>query len=255
MASSPTRYPSFEPFSGGFFGRISGDNRGMSSVDETCWTMVQEAAGGDHGARSIFARTYLDVVRAYLGARWRGSPLRDRLDDAVQDVFMDCFRAQGALGRADRDLRVGFRTFLYGVVRNIARRHEERVGKKRDRDGVSGFDADAVEAADEPLSRVWDRAWARTILQRAGERQRLWAETDGPPGRRRIALLKLRFGEGVPIREIAKRWDMAADQLHAEYRRAREEFKRALREEVAFHNPDAPRAVEKECERLLGLLQ
>ncbi len=227
----------------------------MSSVDETCWSMVQDAAEGDHGARSVFSRTYLDLVRAYLGARWRGSPLLDRLDDAVQDVFMDCFRAQGALGRADRDLRIGFRTFLYGVVRNIARRHEERVGKSRDRAAASGFDAEVLEAADDPLSRVWDRAWARTILQRAGERQRLWAETDGAEGRRRIDLLKLRFGEGLPIRDIAEQWGIAADQLHAEYRRAREEFKRALREEVAFHNPDAPLAAEKECERLLGLLK
>ncbi len=225
----------------------------MSSVDETCWTIVGDAAGGDVHARSVFARTYLDVVRAYLGARWRTGELRERIDDAVQDVFMDCFRSEGALGRIDRDRGIGFRTFLYGVVRMVARRHEERAGKRRET-APSGFDAAAVEADADPLSRVWDRAWAQTILKRAGARQKMWAESDGAAGRRRIELLELRFRDGLPIRKIAESWKMDPAVLHSEFRRAREEFKRALREEVAFHNPDAPKAVERECERLLASL-
>ena len=216
--------------------------------------MVQDAAGGDRGARSVFARTYLDVVKAYLRVRWRGSLLADRLDDAVQDVFMDCFRAQGALGRVDRDHRAGFRTFLYGVVRNVALRHEERAVKRREAP-PSSFSTDAVPAEVDPLSRVWDKAWARALIARAAARQREWAERDGEPGRRRIELLKLRFREGLPIRDIADQWAIDSTQLHGEYRRAREEFKRALREEVAYHNPGAPAAVEKECEDLLALLR
>ena len=228
----------------------------MSVGDETCWTMIKGAAQGDDDARSVFARTYLDVVKAYLGARWRGrAGVADRVDDAVQDVFMDCFRSQGALGRVDRDHGAGFRTFLYGVVRNVALRYEERAGKQRDGAAPSKFDVDGVEADADPLSRIWDRAWARAILKRAGDRHRLLAEAKGPAGRRRIEVLRLRFTEGLPVREIAKRLDEDPDLIHGEYRRAREEFKRALREEVSFHNPGAPKAVELECERLLGLLQ
>jgi len=222
--------------------------------DETCWSMVQQAAEGDTGAQSIFARTYLDVVKAYLGARWRGSPIRDRLDDAVQDVFMDCFRAEGALGRVERDHRAGFRTFLHGVVRNVALRHEERAGRAREQ-APSTFDAERVSDASEPLSRLWDKSWARALLARAGERQKRWAEQDGEAGRRRIELLRLRFREGLPIRDIAEKWGMDPAVIHAEYRRAREEFKDALREEVSFHNPGAPTAIEKECEELLSLLR
>lgn len=228
----------------------------MSAAEETCWTMIKGAAKGDGEARSVFARTYLDVVKAYLGARWRGrAGTIDRIDDAVQDVFMDCFRSQGALGRVDRDHRAGFRTFLYGVVRNVALRYEERASKQRDGAAPSRFELDEVEAGDDPLSRVWDRAWAKTILRRAGERHKIVALADGKAGRRRIEILRLRFSEGLPVREIAKRLGEDAEKIHAEYRRARDEFKRALREEVAFHNPGAPRAIERECERLLGLLQ
>jgi DNA-directed RNA polymerase specialized sigma24 family protein len=193
------------------------------------------------------------VVRAYLGVRWRGGALRDGIDDAVQDVFMDCFKSEGALGRIDRGRGIGFRTFLYGVVRMVARRHEERAGKKRDT-APSGFDEAAIEADMDPLSCVWDRAWAQTMLKRAGARQRVWAEMDGAAGKRRLDLLRLRFRDGLPIREIAVSWKTDPAKLHAEFRRAREEFKRALREEVAFHSPGAPVAVEKECERLLASL-
>ena len=42
-------------------------------ADETCWSIVIGAARGDIDHRREFARTYLPIVRAYLGARWRGS--------------------------------------------------------------------------------------------------------------------------------------------------------------------------------------
>ena len=50
----------------------------------TCWTMIEDATSGDEGARERFASMYLPVVRAYLAARWKGSPLAAELDDAVQ---------------------------------------------------------------------------------------------------------------------------------------------------------------------------
>ena len=65
--------------------------------------------GGDHSGRPAadgravdraeFARRYAPVIRAYLGARWRGNGLAQEVDDAVQDVFVDCFSENGALTR------------------------------------------------------------------------------------------------------------------------------------------------------------
>jgi RNA polymerase sigma-70 factor (ECF subfamily) len=74
--------------------------------------------------RQELARRYLGVVRAYLAARWRGAALRDDLDDAVQEVFVECFRQGGALEAAGADRVPSFRAFLYGVIRNVARRFE-----------------------------------------------------------------------------------------------------------------------------------
>jgi RNA polymerase sigma factor (sigma-70 family) len=222
--------------------------------DDTCWTMVLAAAAGDAAARERFAGLYLDVVRAYLGARWRGSRLLARLDDAVQDVFLECFRAGGALSGLDREGAAAFRTFLHAVVRNVARRHEEGRGDLRHAQEDSRIVLDAMPAGDPGQEEVFDRAWALAMMARARERQRVLAERDGERGRRRLELLELRFTHGLPIREIARRFGADPEFLHAEARRARAEFRRALEAEVAFQGLRDPEAIEAECRRLLDLL-
>src|SRR5947208_4208490 len=94
--------------------------------ESTCWTVIRAAAGGRAADREELARRYLGVVRAYLGARWRGSALRDDVDDATQEVFVECFRRNGAVEAAAAGRVPGFRAFLYGVARNVARRFESR---------------------------------------------------------------------------------------------------------------------------------
>jgi DNA-directed RNA polymerase specialized sigma24 family protein len=155
----------------------------------------------------------------------------------------------------ERERGSAFRTFLYGVVRKVALRYEERAGRKGEAPAPSAFDPEELDAREERLSILFDRAWAKTVLARAGERHRARAEREGEAGRRRLELLRLRFGEGLPIREIAARWSMEPALLHAEYRKAREEFKQALREEVAFHHPGTPRSIERECETLLAVFR
>ena len=98
----------------------------MSTSESTCWTVIHAAAAGSLSDREEFARRYLDTVRAYLSARWRGSPLLDDLDDAAQEVFVECFRQGGAVEAAGAGRVPAFRAFLYGVVRNVARRFESR---------------------------------------------------------------------------------------------------------------------------------
>ena len=66
---------------------------------------------------------------------------------------------------------------------------------------------------------------------------------------RRIELLRMRFSEDLPVREIARRWGEEAERLHYHLKRAREEFKEALREIVRLHDPVG--SVEEECARLL----
>jgi hypothetical protein len=69
-----------------------------------------------------------------------------------------------------------------------------------------------------------------------------------------VELLRLRFQDGLPIREIARRWGADAAALHHEYAKARQEFQAALLEVVAFHHPGTPAEVEQACANLLTSL-
>src|SRR4051794_16007086 len=126
----------------------------MPASDSTCWTLIRGAAAGDAAARDAFARHYAPAVRAYLAARWRGSPLLADLDDAAQDVFLACFRDGGALDRADAG-RGGFRPFLYGVARNVGLHYEQRRARRREQVAANVPEAADWDAA---LSAVFDRA-------------------------------------------------------------------------------------------------
>ena len=57
--------------------------------------MIDAAASGMSGEREAFARCYEPVVRAYLTDRWRNSPLLNEVDDALQEVFLECFKQDG----------------------------------------------------------------------------------------------------------------------------------------------------------------
>jgi RNA polymerase sigma-70 factor (ECF subfamily) len=220
----------------------------MSSPDATCWTMIHAAAAGDPAARDRFAHLYLPVVKAYLVARWRGAPHTPDADDAAQDLFVECFRPGGLLAKADADRPGGFRAFLLGAARTVARRHEAR---KRP---AGQLPAD-LAADDTGPAAAFDRAWARTLLKEAGHVQEQRARAIGPAAERRVQLLRLRFGDGLPIREIAARWGEDPARLHHEYATAREEYRSALRAVVAFHHPGAPPGeVERACGELLGTL-
>jgi RNA polymerase sigma-70 factor (ECF subfamily) len=214
--------------------------------DLTCWTLIRDAAAGDAAARERFARVYRPVVRAYLAARWRGS--RRDPDDAAQDVFVECFRAGGVLDRADAGRPGRFRAFLLGAVRNVARRYESRARP------ADPLPAD-LPADDTGPAEAFDRAWARALLREAVRAQEDAASRYGPAAVRRVRLLRLRFHDGLPVRDIAAQWGVDAARLHREYATAREEFRAALRGVVAFHHPGASAGeLDRACEELLALV-
>ena len=135
----------------------------MAHTDSTCWTVIRAAVNGDGDARDWFARSYEPVIRAYLSARWRSGPYQRNTDDAVQEVFVALFKPDGALERADETLG-GFRAFLFGVVRNIARRFESQVV-------TDTADLNGLANDDSSLAQVFDRAWAKTLMRTAAQKQ------------------------------------------------------------------------------------
>ncbi len=226
----------------------------MDSQDVTCWTLIEDAAGGKAIAREEFTRRYLPVVRATLRSRWRGRALEREITDAVQDVFVDCFKPDGALTRADRSEGSGFRGFLFGVTRNVALRAEERHARRLD---VAGDDAELADASthEATMSAVFDRSWASALVNEAGELHASRARERGADCARRLELLALRFKEDLPIRDIAKLWSMSPEYLHHQYAQARAEYRDCLREVVAFHQgPQSTERLDEECQRLLALL-
>jgi RNA polymerase sigma-70 factor (ECF subfamily) len=225
-----------------------------SNSTSTCWTVLRGAAAGDAAARSEFAARYSPLVRAYLAARWRGSPLIRELDDAAQDVFVECLRHGGALDRADPGRPGGFRAFLYGLVRNVALRAEQGQARRLSREMPAADPGPGAQADESSLSRAFDRAWARAVMREAAERQAERARREGDAALRRVELLRLRFHDGLPVREIARLWSADAASLHHEYARARREFKAALLDVMTFYHPGSPADAERECAELLGLL-
>ena len=219
----------------------------MPNSESTCWTVILAAAAGSPADREELARRYLSVVRAYLGARWRGSVLRPELDDAVQEVFIQCFREGGAVEAAGVGRVPSFRAFLYGVIRNVARRFESQ--------HVRATGPLPEIASDEASqSRLFDRAWAQAVMGEAAQLQRTRAEERGGEAVQRVELLRLRFEENLPIRAIAERWGVDPAPLHHAYALARKEFKAALLEVVAFHQPGSVVELEQEAASLLKAL-
>ena len=219
----------------------------MSTSESTCWSVIRGAAAGDGSDRAELARRYLGVVRAYLAARWQGSPLLADLDDAGQDVFVECFRQGGVLDAAMAGRVPSFRAFLYGVIRNVALRFESRPARS------AGLPSD-LAANEECQSRLFDRTWARSLMVEAAQLQRQQAHERGDEAVRRVELLRLRFECNLPIRTIAESWGVPAAGLHHAYALARQEFKAALLEVVAFHHPGSRGEVEQEAAGLLKAL-
>lgn len=228
----------------------------MGEQDVTCWTMIQGASRGRANDIETFVDRYGPIVQAYLEARWRRPPLRDHIDDASQETFIECFREGGVLASASAEHIKTFRAFLLGVVRNIARRFEKRVVRddSRERSPATDFDVPDPEAEDKRLSVVFDRAWAASIVREAAARQAERAEIVGPEAVRRVELLRLHFNEGLAVKDIAKRWDAPLKALHHDLERARAEYADALRDVIHYHYPGERRSAEREVARLLELI-
>ena len=221
-------------------------------MDATRWSLILAAANGDRGRRDEFTRCYAPVARAWLSARWRAPAARDDVDDAVQEVLLDCVREGGALQRVDAGRDGGFRAFFSGIVRRVALKFEaKRARLERGREGASSLELVADEAT---LSKLFDREYALAVVRQAHAVHRRDAEAAGPDALRRVELLRLRFEEELPIRTIAARLGLDASEAHRMYARARREFRLALREVVREREAAGDERVDAACDELLGML-
>ena len=66
--------------------------------------------------------------------------LKGQVDDAVQEVFLDCFRHGGVLAKAAARPLESFQAFLRGAVRKVALRTERRRARQSARRAPYGPD-------------------------------------------------------------------------------------------------------------------
>lgn len=226
----------------------------MNTPGTTCWTLIRGAAAGDDRERAEFVRRYEALVTSFFAARWRiGASVAD-VHDAAQTVFVECFKRDGALATASANRPYEFRGFLYGVVRNVALRFERRDARRRDVARGADLDVDAFGATGRTLEQLFDRAWAEAFVGEAAQLHEDMARSRGPKALRRVELLRLRFEEGLPVREIAARWGVDARPLHRQYEKARAEFERCLWRVARHHDPDHPDGARRLLDDVLDIL-
>ena len=205
--------------------------------------------------RKAFVDQYSSAIRAYLAKRWRGSRLSVHVEDAAQDIFVECFRDNGALSRVDPSYPGGFRPFLYGIIRNIARRVEMQAARNTLTSSHESTLHIGVESKDKCVSSEIDRRWALNVIHKALAKQEEYARSLGGVAARRVELLRLRFQRNLPIRRIAELWHEDAQRLHHEYARARTDYRKALRDVVAEQYASLTRReLENKCRALVELL-
>ena len=216
--------------------------------------MLRAASAGDSTARSAFVRSYTAPIRAYLSHRWRNASLKDSIDDAVQDVFVECIKPGGVIEHAAPE-RGEFRALLYGVIRNVARRIEKHAASFELQQPAESVPLDDLPNQAEPLSHALDRTWAQSLLREAVLRHAQNARCGNDANRQRYRILRMRHHQNLPIREIAARLhETDSEAIHNAYRRARREFHTCLREVVARHTGADVESLDAECRRVSALL-
>jgi RNA polymerase sigma factor (sigma-70 family) len=223
-------------------------------AESTAWSTIVAAGAGDAGARERFARGYGGVIRAYLAARWQLPAANDAVDDAVQEVFVQCFKEGGALHRVDPDGPARFRSYLYAVVTHVADRIERANGVRRVPQEGAGPPLDELARDDATLSRLFDRAWVGMLTRQAWLAMAARTET-GAGGRERLRILDLRFQQGLTPAAIAERLQLDAAHVYQQLRNAKRDFRAALLDVLASHHPGAGKAeLEARCAALVELL-
>ncbi len=226
----------------------------LSRLHATSWSLVQRAAAGNPADREGFAQRYDPVIRAYLSARWKLPYDHDRVQDGTQEVFVQCFKQGGALETAEPGYAGGFRAFLYGVARNVAMMMERSWARRREVSAHSEIRLDEFDRSEATLSQAFDRAWAALLTHEARELMQQRAAASDHLAERLLAL-ELRYQQGLPSREVARRMGIPGERAYQLVRAAKRDFRVALLEVMAsYHATAAEEELEQRCADLLALL-
>ena len=150
------------------------------------------------------------------------------IDDAAQEVYLECFRRGGAFAHfAPERARHGVTGFLRGVVRNVAHRFERQWSRERAHRAHLTVTPLPVHSSDDAVPAGDSTGVAHEHVVAALDR----LDHDDPArGTQRSlrAFLHLHFDDGLPVRTIAKHWQETPDHVHELRSRACRRFRNCL---------------------------
>ncbi len=239
----------------------SGSRRGREGFTTTRWSLV--AAAGEretpeaHEALATLCGAYWPPVYSYL--RRQGSDHDSALD--LTQGFFSTLIEKNYVGDARRD-RGRFRTFLLSAVKHYAANERDREQALKRGGGQTLISLDALQAGDaafippahnETPERIFDRRWARSLLD--ASLKRLRDEMGRSSGLRRFeALVPYLTGDSeTGYREAAASIGISESAIKVAVHRLRRRFRVILRDEVAQTVGD-PAEVDDELSHLMSIL-
>lgn len=225
----------------------------------TRWSVVARSRGpGAREALAVLFEAYAYPLYAF--ARRRGLA-REEAEDAVHELFAGALE-KGSLAGAD-PARGRFRSYLLAAFENRLR-NRKRLWNALKRGGgrsTVSLDAEAAEqrlrvepaGSDDPR-RVYEAAWARTVIERAFARLR--SDYAGRGEEALFDALRARLtedGDPAGLAELGARLGKSEDALKVAFHRLRKRFRAALEAEIA-ETVDSPAEVEDEIRHLFEAL-
>lgn len=227
----------------------------------THWTLLAQATlNGDTNANQAldsFCQRYREPVLKFL--RWKGI-VEHRVEDMAHDFFLELMQ-HSSLKRAN-PTSGRFRNFLCGALGNFLSNDVRRNQTKKRGGGNEIVSLDAESQLGMELSSgqgdaesVLDREWAIHLITRSLER--ISQEWQSSHKAARYAVLRAFLPgatEAISQADAAVRLGMSDVAFRTELRRLRENFRAAVREEVAA-TVSSPLETDDEMRHLLKVLQ
>jgi len=232
----------------------------MRPLATTNWSVVQRAGAADSAvareALGELCSAYWYPVYAMVRRYGHAAPDAEDLTQAYFTRFLEKGWVEDL-----RPERGRFRSFLLVSVRNFLHNERVRASAVKRGSGISpvSFDGAAADRryALEPVDvttpeTLFERAWAREVLERALSRLR--SEAGPGEGPERFDGLKDHLTGDEPahtLRELAESWGIGETSVRSVLHRLRKRLGRLLREEIAATVAD-PAQVSVELRHLLS---
>lgn len=239
--------------------RTVAESRGGRRFATTQWSVVLAAGAGEgsqgRDALGALIQTYWPPVYAYLRSRGH-SP--DAAADLTQGFFASLLE-RGSIGGVRRE-RGRFRSYLLGALKHfVANEHERASATKRGGEArIVSIDRSEEESSYEPVDpltpdAIFERRWARTVLDRAMALVGEDMERTGSGDRFRLLAPHLTGHSDAPLAEVACQLGMTESAVKVALHRLRRRYGAILRDQIA-QTLDDDGTVDDELRYLIELV-